>query len=39
MAGELRKGEIDLGAFIEIEDEERVVVMRVPFAEAVRVIG
>ena len=39
MAGELRKGEIDLAAYIDIEDEKRAVVMRVPFAEAVRVIG
>jgi hypothetical protein len=39
MAGELRKGEIDLAAYIDIEDEKRAVVMRVPFAEAVRIIG
>jgi hypothetical protein len=37
MAGELRRGELNLGACIEIEDESHTIVMTVQFAEAVRV--
>jgi hypothetical protein len=36
LAGELRNGEIDLGSFIEIEDQDHAHLMTVPFAEAVR---
>ncbi len=34
-AGELRRGKIDLGSFIEIEDENHALVMTVPLSEAV----
>lgn len=37
MAGEMRRGEINMGSYIEIEDENHRVVMTVPFLEAVRV--
>ncbi len=37
LAGELRRGNIDLGSFIEIEDENHALVMTVPLLEAVRV--
>ncbi len=37
LAGELRRGNIDLGSFIEIEDENHALVMTVPLSEAVRV--
>jgi hypothetical protein len=37
MAGEMRRGEINMGSFIEIEDQEHRLVMTVSFAEAVRV--
>jgi hypothetical protein len=36
-AGELRRGNIDLGSFIEIEDENHALVMTVPLSEAVRI--
>ena len=37
MAAELKRGEIDLGSFIEIEDEARQHLITVPFEEAVRI--
>ena len=37
MAAELQRGELNLGSFIEIEDEDHQLVMTVPFAEAVSV--
>ena len=37
MASELKRGELNLGSFIEIEDEAHELVMTVPFAEAVNV--
>ncbi len=37
LAGELRRGNIDLSSFIEIEDENHALVMTVPLSEAVRV--
>ena len=37
MAGEMRRGEINMGSFIEIEDQDRKWVMTIPFHEAVRV--
>ena len=37
MASELKRGELNLGSFIEIEDEAHELVMTVPFADAVNV--
>jgi hypothetical protein len=37
MASEMKRGEINLGSFIEIEDENRQLVMTVPFTDAVSV--
>ena len=37
MASELKQGDLNLGSFIEIEDEDHALVMTVPFAEAVSV--
>ena len=37
MASELKRGELNLGSFIEIEDEAHKLVMTVPFADAVNV--
>jgi len=36
-AGELRRGEMNLGSFIEVEDETHRLVMTVNFSDAVRV--
>jgi hypothetical protein len=36
MAGDLRKGELDLSSFIEVEDEERNLLFTLHFSEAVR---
>lgn len=38
MATELKRGELNLGSFIEIEDEAHELVMTVPFADAVDVV-
>jgi len=35
-AGELRRGEMNLGSFIEVEDERHNLLMTVEFGEAVR---
>jgi hypothetical protein len=37
VAGEIRQGELNMGAFISIEDEARRAVGQVSFSEAVRV--
>ena len=37
MATEMRRGEINMGSFIEIEDEQHQLVATIPFLEAVRV--
>jgi hypothetical protein len=37
MASELKAGDLNLGSFIEIEDEKHQLVMTVPFADAVTV--
>jgi hypothetical protein len=37
MAGELKAGELNLGSFIEIEDEDHRLIMTVPFSDAVKV--
>jgi hypothetical protein len=37
MAGELQQGDLNLGSFIEIEDENHQLLMTVPFEEAVKV--
>lgn len=37
MAAELKRGEINLGSFVEIENEQRELVRTVDFNEAVRV--
>jgi hypothetical protein len=37
LADELRRGEINIGSFIEIEDEARRIVMTISFAEAVAI--
>lgn len=37
MSGEMQRGELNLGSFIEIENEARQLVMTVPFEEAVNV--
>lgn len=37
MATEMRRGEINMGSFIEIEGEDHRLLMTVPFLEAVRV--
>ena len=37
MAAELRAGEIDMGAFVEIEDEDRRLLATISFEDAVRV--
>ena len=37
MAAEMRRGEINMGAFIEIEGEDHQLLTIVPFSEAVRV--
>jgi hypothetical protein len=36
-AGELRRGEMNLGSFIEVEDQAHRLVMTVDFSDAVRV--
>jgi hypothetical protein len=38
MAGEIWKGELDIGALIEIEDEHGQLVDTVHFADAVRIV-
>jgi hypothetical protein len=38
MATELKNGQINMAAFIEIEDENHQLVMTVPFLEAVEVL-
>lgn len=35
MAGEVRKGELDLTSFIEVEDEDRKPLFTLTFAEAI----
>lgn len=37
VAGELRRGNIDLSSFIEIEDQNHALLMTVPLSEAVRI--
>jgi hypothetical protein len=37
LAGELRRGALNMAWFIEIEDENRQLVMTVPFSEAVTI--
>ncbi len=37
MAGEMQRGELNLGSFVEIEDEAKQLVMTVPFEDAVNV--
>ena len=37
MASEMKEGEINLGSFVEIEDEDHELVATVPFIEAVHV--
>lgn len=39
MAGELKRGEMNLGSFIEIENEQHELIRTVDFSEAVRVLN
>lgn len=39
MAGELKRGEMNLGSFIEIENERHELIRTVDFGEAVRVLN
>jgi hypothetical protein len=36
MAGDLRKGELDLTSFIEVENEARLLLFTLPFTEAIK---
>ena len=37
MAGDMRRGELDLSSFIEVEDERRILLFTLPFSEAVEI--
>jgi hypothetical protein len=39
LAHELRKGDLDLGSFIEIEDQQRHLLMTIHLSDVVRVYG
>jgi len=39
MAAEIQRGELDLGSFIEVEDENRTYLFTVTFADAIDVKG
>lgn len=38
MAEELKRGQVNLAAYVEVEDENRQLVMTVPFLDAVEVL-